>query len=57
MDIFEKLNWKSVLIISIVIGLLSILATRKVLVGIGLPLILFVSWSMWKYIQDISKDN
>jgi len=40
------------IIICAIIGLLSALAVRNVLIGIGIMLALFISWAMWEYIKD-----
>ncbi len=50
----KKTTWFIVLVVCAVIGLLSALATRKVLVGIGITAALFVAWGMWNYIQDVN---
>jgi len=50
-----KVPWVMALIICAVIGLLAALATRNVLVGVGIMSMLFIAWGMWKYIKDITQ--
>jgi hypothetical protein len=52
-----KAPWTTVLIVCAVIGLLSALATRKVFVGFGIMVALFLAWGMWKYIKDVTKEG
>lgn len=52
-----KPSWRSVLIVCAIIGLFSSLATRKIFLGIGIMLALYLSWGMWSYIKDITKGD
>lgn len=44
-----------VLVVCAVIGLLAALATRKVLIGVGMMVALYIAWGMWGYIKDVTK--
>jgi hypothetical protein len=46
-----------VLVVCAVIGLLAGIATRKILIGIGMTIALYLAWGMWLYIKDITKDE
>ena len=49
----KRMTGVVMLAICAVVGVLSALATRKFLVGVGMTFGLFVAWEMWKYIGDI----
>jgi hypothetical protein len=51
----EDVKGTTMLVVCALVGLLSALATRNVFLGVGIMLILFIAWGMWKYIKDITK--
>ncbi len=51
----KKVSSMIKIVICAIIGLLSALATRNVLIGIGIMSALFISWVMWEYIKDTTK--
>jgi hypothetical protein len=54
MDIVRN---KNIVILSVflLVGVFSAVATRSIITGIGVSLIIFISWEMWRYIKEISK--
>lgn len=43
--------------IFVFIALVSAVATRSIITGIGVSLIIFISWEMWRYIKEISNKD